>query len=269
MNYSKAVKFNLSLYAGIILLVFYFPIICIIIASLSKKRYFSFPFPWHELSLAWYGAALNSQQIKEYFLISVKIASLSTILSLIIGFFGALAYARYNWPLRKSFQKIVLLPLFFPQTVLGLSLLLWYNFLNITPSWQTAILAHTVWIAPIATLIISIQAFSQDDSLEEAARDFGASRWQILRWITFPSLLPGLISAACFCILLSWGNFALSIFTTGADTSLPEWLYARMSSAYQPIVPAVGSLSVLAALSLVLIFLIFTHFKSRKTQTSN
>ncbi len=251
MIVTRAQKVGLSFYAGVVLLLFYFPLFCIITASLSKKRYFSFPYAWEDVTLKWYEDAIASPQVQEYVGISLKVAVLSTICSLFIGFFGALAYARYSWRWRKSFQKLVLLPLFFPQSVLGLALLMWFNFLDITPSWWTAVIAHTVWIAPIATLIMSIQAYSQDDSLEEAARDMGASRWQILRWITFPLLVPGMVSAACFCVLLSWGNFALSLFTTGADSALPEWLYARMTSGYQPIVPAVGSLSVFAAIALV------------------
>ena len=74
------------------------------------------------------------------------------------------------------------------------------------------------------TLIISIQAYGLDESLEEAAGDMGATRWQILRKIPIPLRLPGMISATCFAVRLSWGNFAVSLGTTGADRALPEGL---------------------------------------------
>lgn len=251
MQISRLQHIGCRAYAGLILLLFYFPVFCMITASLSKKRYFSFPYPAADLTLKWYGDALASAQVAQYVGISLRIAALTTVCSLVIGFFSALAYARYAWRGRKTFQRLVLLPLFFPQSVLGLALLMWFNFLDIMPSWQTAVVAHTVWITPIVTLIMSIQAYGLDASLEEAARDMGASRTQVLRWVTLPLLAPGMISAGCFAILLSWGNFALSLFTTGADSALPEWLYARMTSGYQPIIPAVGVLCVGAAILLV------------------
>ncbi|MDR0902918.1 MAG: ABC transporter permease [Opitutaceae bacterium] len=266
MIVSRPQKAGFTLYAGFVLLLFYFPLFCIVVASLSKKRYFSFPYPAEDLTLGWYGAAIHSPQVSEFVGISLKIAALTTVCSLAIGFFAALAYARYAWRGRKTFQRLVLLPLFFPQSVLGLALLMWFNFLDITPSWWTAVISHTVWIAPITTLIMSIQAYGLDDSLEEAARDMGATRGQILRLITLPLLAPGMVSAACFAILLSWGNFALSLYTTGPDSALPEWLYARMTSGYQPIVPAVGAISVAGAIALVVLLFAIARWGTRKNR---
>ncbi len=264
MIVSRIQKTGFSLYAWLVLLVFYFPTLCIIIASLSERRFFAFPYPSSSLTLKWYESALNSPQVHDFVGVSLKIASLTAVCSVTIGFFSALAYARYRWAGRKWFQKIVMLPLFFPQSVLGLALLMWFNFLGITPAWWTAAIAHTVWISPVTTLIISIQAYGLDESLEEAARDMGASRFQILRKITLPLLLPAVISATCFAILLSWGNFALSLFTTGADSSLPEWLYARMTSGYQPLVPAVGVISVIGAVAFVVLLFAAIRWSQRK-----
>lgn len=268
MIVTRTQKASFSLYAGLLLLVFYFPIFCIIVASLSEKRFFSFPYPAEAMTTKWYENALESPQVADFVGISLKIAGLTAFSSVLIGFFAALAYARHRWRGRQTFQRLVLLPLFFPQSVLGLALLMWYNFLHITPSWWTAAIAHTVWIAPITTLIISIQAYGLDESLEEAARDMGATRFQILRKITLPLLMPGMISATCFAILLSWGNFALSLFTTGADSSLPEWLYARMTTGYQPLVPAVGVLSVIIAVLLVLVLFGIIAWTNRNSRRS-
>ena len=79
----------------------------------------------------------------------------------------------------------------------------------------------------------------------------GATTWQILREVTIPLLWPGVVSAGLFAFLLSWGNFPLSLFTTGADLTLPEWLYAKMVSGYSPLVPSVGTLTVLASLVII------------------
>ncbi|MDR1789792.1 MAG: ABC transporter permease [Opitutaceae bacterium] len=253
MLISRAQKTGLSLYATLTLLLFYFPLVCLLVAAVSQKRYFSFPYPLENVTTKWFAEAIASEQVAEYVGVSLKIASLTTVLSVGIGFFAALAYARHAWKCRRMFQKIVLLPLFFPQSVLGLALLMWFNFLGVTPCWQTAVIAHTVWIAPIATLIMAIQAYGLDPSLEEAARDMGAGTPRILARITLPLMAPGMVSAACFSLLLSWGNFALSLYTTGADSALPEWLYARMTGGYKPVVPAIGILSVVAAVAVLLL----------------
>lgn len=268
MIVTRAQRTGFSLYAGLVLLVFYFPVFCIIVASLSKKRFFSFPYPSSEMTFKWYADAAQSPQVHDFIGVSLRIAAVAALASVTIGFFSALAYARYRWRGRQSFQRLVLLPLFFPQSVLGLALLMWFNFLDITTAWWTAAIAHTVWIAPITTLIISIQAYGLDESLEEAARDMGATRWQILRKITIPLLLPGMISATCFAVLLSWGNFALSLFTTGADSALPEWLYARMTSGYQPMVPAVGVLNVAFAILLVIALFGIVRWSTRKSRAA-
>jgi spermidine/putrescine transport system permease protein len=120
-------------------------------------------------------------------------------------------------------------------------------------SWQTAVFAHMIWIVPIVILIMSIQAYSFDPALEEAAFDLGATRWQVLREVTLPILAPGIVSGAIFAFLLSWGNFPLSLFSTGADSTVPEWLYAKMVSGYTPMVPTLGSLTMSAAALLLLI----------------
>lgn len=268
MIVTRTQKTGFSLYAGLVLLVFYFPVFCIIVASLSKKRFFSFPYASEEMTTKWYADAVNSPQVHDFVGVSLRIAGVAAVASVAIGFFSALAYARYRWRGRQTFQRLVLLPLFFPQSVLGLALLMWFSFLDVTTAWWTAAIAHTVWIAPITTLIISIQAYGLDESLEEAARDMGATRWQIMRKITIPLLLPGMISATCFAVLLSWGNFALSLFTTGADSALPEWLYARMTSGYQPMVPAVGVINVVVAIVLVILLFAIVRWSTRKSRTS-
>ena len=114
-----------------------------------------------------------------------------------------------------------------------------------------------VWIVPIVILIMSIQVYSFDPALEEAAFDLGANRLQVLREVTLPILAPGIISGGLFAFLLSWGNFPLSLFSTGADQTVPEWLYAKMVSGYTPMVPTLGSMTIMAAIFMLLLAYLF------------
>lgn len=228
----------------------YLPALSLLLASSTSSRYFIFPIT--KWGFDWWQKTFNSIEIHILFKTSVSIALIVTVIAVTIAFFGALAFARYEWKGRSLYQKIVLLPIFFPQSVLGLALLLWFNTIGMELSWKSAVFAHLVWIVPVVTLVISIQVYSFDPALEEAAYDLGASRWQVLKEVTLPVLFPGLFSGALFAFLLSWGNFPLSLFTTGADTTVPEYLYSKMVAGYTPGVPVLGTVSTMIAAVLFL-----------------
>lgn len=267
MHPSKGGRLVLYLYGILILAFLYMPLVAISFASVSKSRYLSFPI--RRYTTQWYAQALDSGTVSDLLWISLQVAAIVTLVSMVLGFFGALAFARYHWRYRRLYQKLILLPIFFPQTVLGLALLIWFNAIGLIPTWHTAVIAHLVWIAPIATLIIAIRAYSFDPAMEEAARDMGCSTWQILREVTIPLLMPGVVAAGLFSFLLSWGNFPLSLFTTGADLTLPEWLYAKMVSGYSPLVPTVGMLSVAASVVLVALALTVPTLINRLVRKSS
>ncbi len=257
---SSIAKLLIVLWTLVILAFLYMPMFSVVLASFTKKRYFSFPITaW---DTRWYEKAMESLSVRDLIATSLSVAVTVTVFSVVLGFCSALAFARYDWKGRKLFQKIILLPIFFPQAVLGLALLLWFSNIGIITSWRTAAFAHMIWIVPIVTLIMSIQVYSFDPALEEAAFDMGASRWQVLKEITLPILSPGIISGAIFAFLLSWGNFPLSLFSTGADQTVPEWLYAKMVSGYTPMVPTLGSLTMGAAA--VIVILVFLGFQLRR-----
>ena len=251
---TSVTRLLIVLWTFVILAFLYLPMISVVLASFTKKRYFSFPITaW---DTRWYERAMESLSVRDLIATSLSVAVMVTVFSVLLGFCSALAFARYDWKGRKLFQKMILLPIFFPQAVLGLALLLWFSNIGIITSWKTAVFAHMIWIVPIVTLIMSIQVYSFDPSLEEAAFDMGASRWQVLREITLPILSPGIVSGAIFAFLLSWGNFPLSLFSTGADQTVPEWLYAKMVSGYTPMVPTLGSLTMGGAAIMVILVLI-------------
>ncbi len=242
-NLSPLARRLMSSYIGVILVIMYVPIVTVGLASISKSRCFMFPI--RKTSTKWYEQTWSSLQIQDSFITSLSVAACVALISVILAFFGALAYARYDWRGRSIFQQVLLIPIFFPQAVLGLALQLWFNSIGIDMTWQATVFAQMVWIVPIVTLIIAIQAFGYDAAVEEAAFDLGASRWMIFRTITLPLLGPGVFAGFLFAILLSWGNFPLAYFTSGADVTTPEWLYGKMIGGYTPMVPAVGLITVL------------------------
>lgn len=252
MDQTSAHRTNFFIRVWTVVVVFfiYMPILCGALAGLSKSRYFIFPV--RKWSFEWWEKTFDSFEIQVLLQNSLLIAFVVTFVSVTVGFFGALAFARYDWKGRRLYQKLLLLPVFFPQPVLGLALLLWFNALGVNPGWQTAVIAHLVWIVPIVTLVIAIQVYGFDPTLEEAARDLGANNLTILREVTLPILWPGIWSGALFAFLLSWGNFPLSLYTTGVDSTIPKWLYSKMVAGYTPMVTALGTMSTLGAAAILL-----------------
>ncbi|MEM6739717.1 MAG: ABC transporter permease [Pseudomonadota bacterium] len=227
-----------TLWILVILAFLYIPILSVVLASMANTRYMRFP---HRVwSLDAYRDALSSFTTWQIHSISLSIALSVVVISTVLGTLGAVAFARYDWRGRSWFQRILVLPIFFPQPVLGLALLLSFSAIGISPSWQTAVVAHLVWIVPIVTLVISIRFFGYDVAQEEAAFDLGASRLQVVREVTLPQIWPGIFSGVLFAFLLSWSNLPLSIFTSGPDTPVPVWLFTRTATNYSPLVPSVA-----------------------------
>ncbi len=261
MRPGRSVSALRTLWIVAILAFLYIPIVSVILASLANTRYMRFP---HRVwTLQAYRDALGSYDTWQLHTISFSIALSVVVISVILGTLGAVAFARYDWRGRGLFQRLLVLPIFFPQPVLGLALLLSFTAVGLTPSWKTAVIAHLVWILPIVTLIISIRFFGYDVAQEEAAYDLGASRWQVVREITLPQLWPGIFSGLLFGFLLSWSNLPLSIFTSGPDTPLPVWLFSRTATNYSPLVPSVAVIGTVVS-ALVVVGLALLAFATRQ-----
>ncbi len=235
----KLTRGGLFAYAIIMLVFMITPMICIGIISFAPTRFLNFPFP-RPATLKWYEEMVHSLAIREAIYNSLAIAAIVTVASVLLATMGALAFVRYNYKGKKLFQRALLLPIFFPQSVLGLVLLIWFSNWGVTSNWFAAALGQLVWIAPVVTLIISIQVFGYDSSLETAARDLGAKPGYVFRRITLPILAPGIFSGGLFAFLLSWVNFPISYYTSGVDATVPVWLHTKSVLAPIPSANALG-----------------------------
>jgi len=238
----KKVSFKkplLAVYIGTLVVFLHAPAMSLLVSSFSADKYFTFPFK--SLTFRWYLEMFQSGGIRDAVLNSLLTALMVMIPTTILGFFGALAFARFKWKGRGVYQKFLLLPIFFPQLVLALSQLLMCNYLKINTSWVVAGVSHMVWMLPIVTMVISIQVYGFDKTMEEAAYDLGASTWQVYKEVTLPVMMLGIVSGALFAFLLSWSNFELSWFLQGTDQMLPVYIYGKMTGGFVPTAPALSA----------------------------
>ena len=145
----------------------------------------------------------------------------------------------------------------FPQLLLGIVLLLWFSVLGRTFDFNTgvttAIIGHVVYITPFAMVIVAVQVFNFDSTLEDAARDCGASTLDVYRYITLPLLWPGIFSAGIFAFLLSWGNFYLTYSLAGSTRTLPTFVFSGIATGSSPLYPAIATVVFIPGILLVIL----------------
>lgn len=131
----RLVHRGLLAYALAMLLFMALPMICVGIISFAPTRFLNFPFP-RPATLRWYEEMIQSLAIRDAVANSLLIAVLITGLSVVLATAGALAFVRYDYRGRSLFQRALLLPIFFPQSVLGLVLLVWFSNIAGISGWR-------------------------------------------------------------------------------------------------------------------------------------
>ena len=117
----------------------------------------------------------------------------------------------------------------------------------------TAMIGHIVYIAPFVMVIVAVQVYNFDPSLEDAARDCGASSWQVYLHVTIPLLWPGIVSAAIFAFLLSWGNFYITYSLAGSTRTIPTFIFSGIAIGSSPLYPAIATVVFVPGILLVML----------------
>lgn len=262
ISHSLEGKFaNSVLYGSVIavLLFFYTPIATLVLFSFSESRFLSFPI--EEFSARWYAELFNSKDFWPALKNSAFLASVSTLFATALGTGGAIAWVRWKFRFQRSFQALTFAPLLFPQLLLGVVMLLWFSvlgkFFEFSPALWTAVIGHVVYITPFALVIIAVQVHGFDDTLEDAARDAGATPLQVFREVTLPLIWPGVFSAAIFAFLLSWGNFYVTYSLSGTARTLPTFVFSGIAVGSSPVYPALATVTFVPALILIAVADVF------------
>ena len=248
---------NVILYGSMaaVLIFFYVPIFTLIAFSFQEGRFLTLPF--EGVSLKWYGALFQSGPALTALWNSTLIAIIATLVATTIGTMAAIVAVRYRFKGKLAFQGLAGAPLAFPQLLLGIVLLLWFSVLGrwfgFNTGIVTAIIGHIVYIAPFAMVIVAVQVYNFDPVLEDAARDCGASTWEVYRHVTIPLLWPGIFSAAIFAFLLSWGNFYITYSLAGSTRTIPTFIFSGIAVGSSPLYPAIATVVFIPGILLVIL----------------
>lgn len=240
----------LLVYSCVIFLFLYFPLLVLSVASFRGG-----PTYWH-----WYERAFSDPALLLALRNSVVIGLGTTFLATILGTLAALGLRKQEFWGKVMFEALLNLPLVLPEIVMGLAMLVWFVFLNITLGLFSVVLAHTTFTVSYVTLTIVARLKGMDPLLEEAAADLGATPWRTFWRVTFPLLLPAIVSGALLSFTLSFDDFLITFFTAGVGSdTLPVRIYSMMRFGVTPEVNAISAAMLFLTLGAVL-----TIFRLRK-----
>lgn len=227
------------------------PALLVVVSSFTNSE--TMNFPPQGVSLRWYQAAFANDLFMSALWTSTYIAILVAAIALLIGFAAAFAINRYSFPGKMLLRGLAFSPLIVPAVVLGIGLLQLFAWLDLTQTIYPLLLGHLVLAIPyvVRTILASLDLY--DQQLEQAAMNLRATPLRVIRCITLPLIMPGLLSAAIFAFVTSFGNVTVSSFLTyGGHVTLPVQIFAYVDTSYDPLVAAVSSLMIIVTLFVIL-----------------
>jgi spermidine/putrescine transport system permease protein len=225
--------------------------------SVNATRY---GLTWKGFTFDWYTKLLQNEFILEAAWNTLVLAVVSTVVATILGTFLAIGLDRFPWG-RKSntFLDVMLhIPVVIPDIILAASLVVAFGLLRLIssvfePGLFNMIIGHITFQIAFVALVVRSRLVSLGRDIEEAARDLFASTPYLLRRVTIPLLLPGILAGAMMAFTLSLDDFVISFFTAGPDSiTLPLYIYAEVRRTVSPEIHALSTMTVLITVILII-----------------
>jgi spermidine/putrescine transport system permease protein len=245
-------------YVGAFFVYLFAPLAVVAVFAFNDSQ---FPaLPWRGLTLDWFVGAgpsrvglLHDRELLRGLATSVLVAAWVTALSVLVGTTNAFLFEQEDFPLKGALYTLALIPLVVPGVILGISILVFASTLAglfervagidaeaLRPGLPLVVLGQFSFITTLATLILSARLRKLDPSLEEAARNLGATRAGAVRTVTLPFLRPAIGGAAALAFLMSFENFNTTVFLVGSDATLPVTMFVSLRDGSTPVVNAVS-----------------------------
>lgn len=228
------------------LLFLHVPILLIFLyAFTTDERTYQFPPPG--LTTQWFAVAWNRADIWPPLYLSLKVASISTVLALILGTLCAAAMSRAKFFGRDQISLLVVLPIALPGIITGMSLRSAFSVLDIPFSTWTIVLGHATFCIVIV-YNNSVARFRRlSGSIVEASMDLGANGFQTFRYVVLPNLGSALLAGGMLAFALSFDEVIVTTFTAGQQSTLPIWMLNELVRPRQRPVTNVVAIVVFAA----------------------
>lgn len=221
----------------------YIPIAIMIAFSFNDQK---LNYYWKGFTFKWYEKLFTHPTMMDNLKNTLIVAVATTILSVVIGTIGAVGLTRFEFKMKKLINNSLYIPIVIPEIILGISLLMLFEILNIPLGLLAMVLAHSTFCIPFVIVTIRGSLSGFDMSLEEASMDLGANRFETFFRITLPIITPGVMSGAFLAFTLSIDDVIISNFVAGAkSTTLPVKILSLVKTGVTPEINALTTVMVL------------------------
>ncbi len=259
-----------TLFSGyyILFLIFIFgPMFAMFVLSFQGRRG-SMNFPMRSYGFYWWNKLIEPSAVGDMqgaLLRSLILALVVMVITAVFSTMMAMAFRKKFFGSGLLFYTIMS-GIMVPGILISLGLALVLKVLGITPAWWFSGLGvHVIWTLPFGFLIMMAVFNRFDHSLEEAARDMGASEWTVFKEVTLPLILPGIVAAGLFGFTLSYDEFARTTLVSGEYNTLPLDIYASFTQRIRPNLYALGTASTIFSILLIALFVIIYTINYRRT----
>ena len=230
----------------------YAPILIMVIFSFNDSKLLAV---WRGFSLRWYEALIADPTVWKAFYNSIWVASLTTVISVVLGTMTAFVMIRYGFRGKSILDSALYFPVVVPEITEALSLLLFYVFTGIPLGALTVAIGHIAFSISYATIVIRARLVGFDRSVEEAAQSLGANEVRTFFHVTLPLILPGVIAGGLLAFTVSYDDFVKTAFTAGPGfQSLPLKIYTMASrGGVSPLLNALATVTLIVSLCLALV----------------
>jgi spermidine/putrescine transport system permease protein len=257
------IREHLVAFFGILALVYLFvPIFVVVMFSFNKPTG-RFNYTWVRFSLDAWRDPCGVSGICDSLLISLKIGVLATIAATILGTFAAFAMARHRFRGKAVANILIFLPMATPEVVAGSSLLTLFINLGVPLGQTTIFIAHVMFCVSFVVVTVKARLASMDPQLEQAAMDLYANRVQTFVKVTWPLVLPGIVSGALLSFSLSFDDFIITNFNAGQTVTFPMYVWGAYQRALPVQINVIGAAMLLVALVLVVSGRLAAKLRSR------
>lgn len=240
----------LVLLCAMVLLFLISPIIAIMPLSFNSEPYFTYPMPG--LSMQWYEDFFTDPRWLDALKSSMIVAIAATALSMVLGTLAALGLSRANFPYRAWVMAFLISPMIVPVVITAVGMYFFFANLGLNNTYFGIILAHTALATPFVVITVTATLIGFDQSLNRAGASLGASPMTVFWKVTFPLILPGMISGALFAFITSFDEVVVVLFIASPDQrTLPKQMFSGIREQISPTITAAASMLVVAAAAML------------------
>jgi len=238
----------------------YIPILLLVVYSFNDSK---LNLNWVGITTKWYSALFQNEVLLRAFQNSIIVAGATTLLSVFLGTTAAWLLYRYKFPAQQLIGLLIFIPMVMPEVLMGTSLLVLFVTLGIPLGYGTLIIAHTTFCFPFVLVGVQARLQGLDPSLEEAAQDLGATPLKAFWLVIVPYLMPAIVAGALMAFTLSFDEYIVTIFTSGAESqTLPLKVYGMVRVGLNPQLNALSTLFIGITALLVIGSQFFTRKKT-------